>query len=168
MSALAVGSKLLGIYLFYAGLTYVLTSVVLAQEGGPVVLLQLLGAAIAFAFGWFLTFRTERVTRLVGATRSEGGAEVRRDPHELLRTGVVLIGLYVFVTRIGGALRDFGFWAGGHLGGIGGAPVQVLIELVPVILAALFVFRPGLIVNLTAGKPDEHRERVAMKDTHGA
>ena len=152
MSAFVVGAKLLGIYLLYAGFAWLLMTVAVAQSGWTAILFQLPTSAVAFAFGWLLAFRTELVARLVRASDS-GAVLPASDSHQLLRTGVVLIGLYVVLTRIGTAVRDIGFWAQGDgFVGIGGAALRILIDTLPLLLAAVFVLRPDSVVKLIVEK----------------
>jgi len=156
--AFVVSCKLLGLFLLYVGLTYALTALLLRREGASVILLQLSSAAVAFAFGFVLLFRTELVTRVARIPDGEAAPAAGWDAREILRTGVVLIGLYVFVTRLGGALQEVGLWLdGGPLGRSGRTPILMLVEAVPLLLAALFVLRADLVVSFV------ERQRVGPR-----
>jgi len=143
---LAVGAKLLGVFLAYRGLQYLGTAVLLG--GGPLsaVLIHILYAVLAFAFSFVLVFRTRWLGRLPGS-----GAEASDplDPRAVLGSGIILIGLYVLITRAATVLHTVQMAVGGvHFGGIGGPLARVLIECVPLALAVLFVLRSDWIAEL--------------------
>lgn len=145
----SVASKLLGVFFFYRGLLYLIIAFALRDGPAAPVLIQLLSAALALGFGFILVFRTDGLARVVGASSEAQGPTGGSDPHAVLRTGIILIGLYVFVVRINLVLNTVSSYIGGvQFGGIGGGPVQILIDSVPVALALVLVFRADRIAAL--------------------
>lgn len=148
----SVASKLLGVFLSYLGLIYLVTAFALGDGPFAPVLAQVLSAALAFVFGFILVFRTEWLRQLVGVSSEAAPSVGGLEPEAVLRTGIILIGLYLFATRVGLVLSTAAsYLAGVHFGGIGGAPVRILIECVPLALAAFLVFRADRVVALVNG-----------------
>ena len=144
-----VAAKLLGIYLTYLGLMHVLAAWLLGSgETGPV-LVQLLSGTVALVLAFLLAFQTDWLARLVRVGAHAPVPPVDVDSRSVLRTGIVLVGLYVLATRLPSTLNVVSMFASGaRIEGIGGAPVRILIEMVPLALALLFTFGADRVVGL--------------------
>jgi hypothetical protein len=146
----SVAAKLVGIYFLYLSVLHV--SSALAMDGPPLapVLLQLVAGAVAAAVALLLIFRTALVASVVGIV-DDAPRYTEGDPDAALRTGLVLIGVFVFVTRIGQLLVTVSYaLTGVHFGGPGGALGRIILDSVPIALALLLVLRPDLVSRLVA------------------
>src|SRR5690554_4157653 len=114
MSAIfSVAAKLLGVILTYLGLLHILTALLLGGgEKGPV-LLQLLSGAVAWVLAFVLVFRTDTFARFVRVDANAPAPPVSFESTSVLRTGIVLVGLYVFATRITLALSIASMYVSG-------------------------------------------------------
>jgi hypothetical protein len=153
----SVAAKLLGVFIAYLGLIHLVNAFLLGEGQLAPVLVQVLAAALALGFGAALVFRTDSLARFVGVSSDESAVVEGLDSRDLLRTGIILVGLYVFLTRVGMVLGV----ASSHIGGvqfigIGGALARILIECVPLALAALFIFRADRVVDVVG------RERLLV------
>ena len=101
-----VGSKLMGILMLYWTITGTLQMVALSR---PVTgysnldLTQYLLTAISLVFGLLLTFSSGVVAHLVGMGVDKNLPTIAKD-RELLRIGIVLIGLFLTVSRLANIL----------------------------------------------------------------
>lgn len=149
MSAIfSVAAKLLGVILTYLGLLHILTALLLGGgEKGPV-LLQLLSGAVAWVLAFVLVFRTDTFARFVRVDANAPAPPVSFESTSVLRTGIVLVGLYVFATRITLALSIASMYVSGvRFEGVGGGLARILIEMVPVALSLLFIFGADRVVD---------------------
>lgn len=150
----SVASKLLGVYFAYLGLIYLLSAIVFLESLGAPVQVQFLSAALAFGFAFVLMFRSEGLGRRLGVDTEESSPIGRLEPGAALHTGIVLIGLYVFISRLALALSTASAYLGGaDFGGVGGAPVRIMIEAIPLALAVFFILGADRIVELVERTP---------------
>ncbi|MEJ2193175.1 MAG: hypothetical protein P8Y39_12700, partial [Nitrospirota bacterium] len=109
-----VGAKLLGVYLVYWLLFNVLglVAVVVTASGKaelsgltiPWMLAYLSSIIVLIAFSSILLFKTEWLSNIVGLGHDGSDAlEISMDA--VLRAGIILIGVYIFSTRIGGLVK---------------------------------------------------------------
>ena len=147
-----VAFTLLGIHFLFRGLTYLLPAAVFFDDGGSgATLLVFLQAALAFVFAFVLIVQPAWLARRAGPDAAEYALPSGFEPKTVLRVGIVLIGLFVFATRLESVLHLVSMHLGGtRFGGLGGAPVRILIETVPLALAAFFVARPDAVIDLIA------------------
>jgi hypothetical protein len=145
----SVAAKLLGVFWVYLGLQHVLTALVLDNDrSGSVPLLFLFGAVL-FVLAFVLIFWTDALARLLRVDGNASAASSGFESEAVLRTGIILIGLYAFVFHIAGLLTYIsGYIDGMIFQGLGGAPGRILVESIPLLLALLFIFRPDRIVQL--------------------
>ena len=107
-----VGSKLLGIYFFYWGLSSLpgMLAYIGSSSPEPVDKLTLIYSAVSililFVFSFFLIFRASWLADVVKLTPEPSDA-IRLSANAALRVGIVLIGVYVFATDIGPLIRAF-------------------------------------------------------------
>lgn len=149
----SVASKLLGVFITYLGIMYVIAAFALRDGPPGPVSLQLLSALVAFVFGFVLAFRTDRLADLLGVNSEVSSSFGAFEGRAALRTGVILVGLYIFVTRVGSVLSMISsYLAGVQFGGVGGALVRILVECVPLALALFLDFRADRIVHVLASK----------------
>lgn len=148
----SVGSRLLGVYFAYLGLIYLLGAFALYDGSLAPVLVQFLSAVFAFAFSLVLMFQSEELGRRLGVTSEPATSLGGLEPRAGLHTGIVLIGLYVFLSRLGPALATVSAHLGGaRFGGMGGAPARIAIEAIPLVLAVFFIVRADRVVELVSG-----------------
>lgn len=145
------GAKLLGVYFVYHGIVQLLTAATFSDGSlSPAAVVGLSGA-VAVGLGLVLMFRTDALARSFGigspASTSLGGLDARAALH----TGLVLIGVYVFLTRLGLALTSLSAALSGYGVGVpGGAPARLVVDAIPIALALLLVFRGERVADLIA------------------
>lgn len=164
----AVAAKLLGLYLALQTLVYVGSALVFAitsdqveQGVGPVVV-QLLGALLSLGFAAILLFRTERLARMLRIPEVSGG--IRIGSATALRTGIILLGLYVLVRGLGPFLQFASFFLRVAPFADPGLIARAAAELVPLIVALFMVLRPDVVIAMIRRgsplKPDARSART--------
>jgi hypothetical protein len=147
----AVASKLFGIFLTWMGLQYVLSAWSFADDSTEPVFFMPLAGAVLFVFAFVLVFRTDGLARFVRLDATAPVPFTGFDSKLVLRTGIILIGLYVFITHIALALsmarREV---ERARMQGVGVTLAGVVIDLVPLALALLFIFGPDRVVRWVA------------------
>ena len=154
-----VGAKLLGVYFVYHALIYLINAVVFTDGLGEALLVQLLLAVVTGVIAILLMFRTESVGRVldVGAAHDSPGRF--ESPAEVMQVGVVLIGIFVFLTRLASLLQMISARvAGVRFDGLGGAGLRIAIESVPILLSVYAILRADRIVgHISPTKPPATR-----------
>lgn len=141
-------SKLLGVYFVFLGLRHLVAAFMLRDGPPSPALGYLLFAALACVFGFVLAFRTDWLGRVLRVSPEEAAPVGGPGTEDVLRTGIVLIGLYVFVTRVGSVLTVVSsHLTGVQFGGFGAIAGRILIECVPLALAIFFVVRADRVVG---------------------
>ena len=140
----STAAKLLGLYLFFQMLLYMVPLTLFARDTVPQtpVLTQLLMAATPLAFSLFLIFGTERLARLVRAPAEASGLEIHSDV--ALKWGMVLIGIIVLTTRLGPAIQSLSYGQPAF----GGSRLRLFFEWIPVVLALILILAPGAVAKI--------------------
>ncbi|MEJ2183661.1 MAG: hypothetical protein P8Y66_09065 [Nitrospirota bacterium] len=109
-----VGAKLLGVYLVYwllFNLLSLLAVVVMAIWESRLavltifsILAYLFSIAVLIIFSYILLFKTEWLSNIVGL-RDDRSHALEFSMDAVLRAGIILIGVYIFSTRIGGLVK---------------------------------------------------------------
>ena len=144
-----VGAKLLGVYFVYHALIYLVNAMVFTDGPGEALRVQLLLAVVTGVIAILLMFRTESVGRAldVGATNDPPGRF--ESPAEVMQVGVVLISIFVFLTRLASLLQMISARvAGVRFDGAGGAALRIAIESVPILLSVYAILRADRLVGL--------------------
>jgi hypothetical protein len=110
-----VGAKLLGVYLVYwllFNLLSLLAVVVMAIWESRLavltifsILAYLFSIAVLIIFSYILLFKTEWLSNIVGL-RDDRSHALEFSMDAVLRAGIILIGVYIFSTRIGGLVKE--------------------------------------------------------------
>jgi hypothetical protein len=164
-------SKLLGVVFFYWGipnLIYTLgfipsvfKAVGIRILGEPSLIGNLLCAAFAFCIGFLFIFRTEKVASFLGIERSEN-LSTSLSNEDILKTGIILIGMFVFVENIAPVIRfvvlktamlqsgetisRFGYEAAFIARET--SVIEIVSRSIPVIISLIFIFAAHYIVNI--------------------
>jgi hypothetical protein len=92
--------------------------------------------------------RTGWLARIVGVPEEATSSVPLFEPRAALRTGITLIGVYVFLVRLAVVLNFVYFHLGpGRVEGIVQPLVRALIECIPLALALVLVFRADRIAE---------------------
>jgi len=170
-SIFIVLSKLLGIVFFYWGIPNLIQTIVFIPNvfstvgirilGEPTIISNLFCSAFAFCVGLLFFFRTEKVASFLGIERNENEATSISNEN-ILKIGIILIGIFVFVENIcpmirfmvfrgtilhfGKSLSMFGYDAAFITRET--SIIELVVRSIPLIVSLIFIFAAHSIANL--------------------
>lgn len=144
-----VGAKLLGILLLYWALASGVNVIGLARA--PLSLAFALSSSVlAFAFFYGLVFQTDRVASWVGMS-DESSVVLGISTESALRTGIALIGFYLFVAHMPEALAlVYLAAASGDEFGRSELVFRFVTDLVPLVLSLVFILCSDSVARLAS------------------